>query len=128
MSVTLDGIDISGLVKDQIFSHTKLQTSRSQTLGGKELIWSQQVDFLNINLKGTADTGWLTRDILQQLYDISSVPGAVYILNYEGAQSTVRFVTEEPNFIMASPTIPRPNQQAIDYYNNIYIQLMEVGS
>jgi len=127
MTITLGGIDISGLTKVQEFSNLRIQTQREVTLGGRELIWSESVDFMPIFLKGTDTTGCLKRSIIQQLYDLANVIGAMYSLNYEGTISTVRFITENGNPITASPIGPRPNQQSEDYYNNISIMLMEVS-
>ena len=126
MAITIDGITLPDLVMENEFSRSMVEARTARTLGGKMNIWEQAVSGRNIDLAGGDDFGLITREVLQQLLDLSAAANAFYILSYEGAVYTVRFRHEDGAPIEATPVVARPNQEDGDWYNNVRIKLMEV--
>ncbi len=125
MSVTLEGIDLGDLIISNEMNRLFVETKTSRTLGGTELSWSQNTNYNKLDLVGGSNFGWITRGTMLQLKTMASIPNSNYILNYEGTEMLVRFRTED-NPVSASPIIPRPNQEEMDYYNNVVLKFMEV--
>ena len=123
--VFIDSIDITGLVFDDQFE-TGINAVSEESSAGSLIVFEKQISYTTIDLIGGSDWGWLTRSTLKSLQELSKVIGAVYILDYEGVKSTVRFRTEDPPVIQADLLISRSNQEDSDYYNNIIIKLIGV--
>jgi len=125
MSVILDSIDITGLVRADSFpSMTEAITEVSS--GGSIIVFERNILFSIINLTGEKDSGWLTLTVLKELQALAQNMGSIYTLDYEGELFTVRFRNEEPPAVHGDKIINRSNQDGSDYYNNIFIKLMEV--
>ena len=125
MSVTLEGIDITGLVFEEDFN-TKLIGVTQVANDGSLIVYEQSVGFMDLILIGGDDWGWLTRETMRSLRDLASASGSVYQLDYDGEIYTVRFKSEDIPVISGNSLIKRSNAEDTDYYNNIVLKLMEV--
>lgn len=125
--MTLQNITLSGLIIEADVSHTGVRSDVAKTLSGGLVIWeTTEPSGRLITLKGGADFGWMTREDLQSLQALASIPGARYKLTTEEEEITVRFRNEAAPAIEAIPIVGRENQSGDDYYHNISIKLMEV--
>jgi len=125
MSVLIDSIDVTGLIKEDLFP-TGIQTVSEISSAGSQIIYERPILFFQSDLLGGADFGWLTLSVMESLQVLAKVIGASYVLNYEGTLTNVRFRTEEPPVVYGEKLINRSNQITSDYYNNIVLKLMEV--
>lgn len=125
MGVSIEGIDLTGLVHDDFFSSGILSESQVSN-DGSLILYERLVKYTPINLVGGDTWGVLTLLIMRSLQELSKVLEATYTLNYEGVESTVRFRTEDPPALYGEKIQVRSDQQSTDYYNNIFIKLMEV--
>lgn len=127
-SYLLHTIDLPGLVIENDITPGAVQTTVSKTLSGRQVIWEQGSNGgAAFDLVGGVDFGWLQRSDLAALKGLANVVGATYTLTgIDNSTMTVRFRNEDTPAIEAAPVVPRPNQQADDYYNNVRIKLMEV--
>lgn len=126
-SISIESINLPGLVLADDVSHTGIRSDVAKTLAGGLVIWeTQEPSGRVIDLVGGDDYGWLERSVLQSLQALASVPGATYTLTTLAEVITVRFRNENPPAIEATPIIERPNPAAGDWYNKISIKLMEV--
>lgn len=126
MAITLGGITCPDLLIDDEFSQTGVDGEVVMSLGGKPLIFEREISGKIIDLVGTVNQAWMARSILSSIFTLASLPHVSYQLSYEGAITTVRFRSENPPVIEATPLIPRPNQAVTDWYYNIKIKLMEM--
>jgi len=126
MAITLGGVDLPDLLIENEFGFPGVDSRVEFSLGGTPIIWEQEMTGKPIDLRGTTDTGWITRSVLQSLYALAAVPGATYTLDYEGTIYTVRFRNEDRPVLAAKPAVGRPNQDTTDYYSDVSIKLMEV--
>ena len=125
MTITLDTIDISGLVRVEDFSGP-VRAQANHSVNGGVVVWEGAGFSGSFDLIGGLDWGWLTHADMVALKALASVVGGSYTLNYEGVSSTVRFRTEDIPVISGQPLIPRSNIENEDYYSEITIKLMEV--
>lgn len=125
MSVTLGGVDVTGLVLNSNFD-LGINSVAEPALDGSIIIYEQDKLYSEVSLVGGVDWGWLTKGTLEELRVNAMVKGAVYVLNYEGVDFTVRYMTESIPVISAEPLINRSNIEDSDYYNNVTIQLMKL--
>ena len=125
MSITLEGIDITGLVFIEDF-HTGISGNVQISNDGSVIVYEQEVSGAIRSLEGGDDWGWLDSGTLSSLKDLASVIGAIYTLDYEGTLYTVRFMSESIPVIFGEKLVNRSNIEDTDYYKNIVIKLMEV--
>lgn len=126
MAITLDGIELPDLVIEGEFEQTAVESMVDISLGGAPIIWEQSIGGRQINLAGTSDEAWIKRSVLLLLQSLANVPGASYVLSYEGVEVMVRFRNEDKPAISAVPVVTRPNQEDDDYYRDVLIKLMEI--
>lgn len=126
MTILLDGIDLGDLVIDGEFGFSGVEAAVEKSLGGVPVIWEGETSGRPIDLTGTEENGWLTRNTLLALLSRASVIGATYVLAYEADSYTVRFRNEDSPAISATPVMPTPEVESGDFYNNVKIKLMEV--
>lgn len=126
MTISLDAITLPDLVKDGEFDWMPVQAQAGLSLSGSDIFRADFQAGEPIDLIGGTDFGWIARSVLLQLQALANIPGATYLLDYEGELSSVRFRHEDPPVISASPHVPRPNQVAADWYNNVRIKLSKV--
>lgn len=118
-------IDLTGLVIEDYFSldiDSEIETADDGTL----ILYEKEIKYKEIDLIGGADWGWLTLSTLRSLQELGKVIGSTYELFYEGEVFNVRFRTEDIPVIYGEKLIKRSNQNTTDYYNNVFIKLMEV--
>ena len=125
MSITLDGINLPDLVKEAEFDWTGIESVVEKSLSGDPIVWERTVAGKPIDLVGGPDNAWLNRATLISLRDRAGVAGAIYVLNYEGEITNVRFRNEDAPAIEATPVKPSPETESDDNYNNVRIKLME---
>ena len=124
--ITLDGINLPDLVKENEFAFTGVEAVAEASLSGAPIIWERGIAGKPIDLTGGPDNAWLNRATLILLRDRAGLAGAIYVLDYEGEIINTRFRNEEPPAIEATPVKPTPEAENNDQYNNIHIKLMEV--
>ena len=124
----LENIELTGLVISDDISHTGIRSDVAKTLSGGTVVWEiAEPTGRSIDMTGDAESCWLTRQTMQSLQAMASVPGAVYVLTLQSGEIlSVRFRNEDPPAVSGTPIVARPNQATGDYYNNIMIKLMEV--
>lgn len=125
MAVTLEGIDITGLVLTEDFG-SNIQGVVQTANDGSLIVYEQEISFNDKTLMGGDDWGWLSYTILNQLKALANVIGATYTLDYDGTVYIVRFKSEDIPVISGDKLINRSNTDNEDFYNNIMIKLMEV--
>ena len=124
MSVFIDSIDVTGLIKADLFP-TGILAATEVSSAGSIIVYERDKNYFMVDLIGTDNSGWLMLSVLQSLQNLAKIIGATYTLDYEGEISTVRFRTDEPPVVYGDKIINRSNQNTTDYYNNILIKLME---
>lgn len=125
---TLHTTALPGLVLENDVAPGAVRATVAETLSGRKVIWEQPLNGGgSFDLVGGSDFGWLPRSVLAALAALANVVGATYTLTAPDASTrTVRFRHEDGPAVEATPLVPRPNQGAGDYYNNVTIKLMEV--
>ena len=127
MAIILDTITLPDTLSlAEPYGNPLVVSSLIRTLGGKPITTEHAVTGEPITLVGEADRGWISFLDLQNLRILASVPGAVYVLNFEGVTSNVRFRHEDQPVISADPIVPRPNHDPTDQFNNVVINLMKI--
>jgi hypothetical protein len=126
VSITLDGINLPDLVKEDEFAFTGIEAVVEISLSGAPIVWERTVAGKPIDLVGGPDNAWLNRATLISLRDRAGVAGAIYALNYEGEITDVRFRNEDVPAIEATPVKPSPEMEDNDNYNNVRIKLMKI--
>lgn len=126
MTIQIESIVLPDLVWSDELEFTGVNSRVDETLSGRKLVWEGERKGRPITLAGTNESGWITREKLVQLYNLASVPKAIYLLVYENRNFMVRFRNEEQPCISAEAIISRPNVMNSDLYRNVLIKLMEV--
>ena len=125
MSVILDSLDITGLIKADSFP-TGINGVIETASSGSVIVYEREIKYFQIDLMGGADWGWLELSMIKNLQNLAKTIGSTYALDYEGVLFNVRFRTEEPPVVYGEKIINRSNQSNTDWYNNIAIKLMEI--
>jgi len=125
MSITLEGIDITGLVIESEFLTNVTGVSQIAN-DGSLIVYEETVKFKELIFVGGSDWGWLDRTTMKALHALADVIGAYYELNYEGTVYNVRFMSEDSPVIFGDSLIKRSNAADTDYYNNIVLKLMQI--
>jgi hypothetical protein len=125
MSVFLEGIDLTGLAREELFG-TNVQGATQTANSGALIVYEHEVAFRDFTLAGGEDWGWITYEKLNQVRGLANVIGAEYALEYEGNVFSVRFKSEDIPVIQADPVLRRSNVSPGDYFRNVVIKLMEV--
>jgi len=126
MAILLESIDISGLIKDAQLDWSGVRAVVETSLDGTPLIWEDTIAGKPVDFFGGEDWGWLDRTTLESLLALATVPGASYTLDEEGAETQVRFRSEDPPVVSGEPNIGRDVQDPFDSYKNVRIKLMEI--
>jgi hypothetical protein len=124
--ILLDALILPDLVRGDDIAWTGVAAEVDTALDGTPVVWEGSRAGRPIDLAGGADTGWISREALLILRSLASVPGATYVLDYEGEAFRVRFRHEDAPVIQATALVPRPNAAPGDWYTNVLIKLMEV--
>jgi hypothetical protein len=126
MSSTIGGVTLPDVVIENEFAQAGVRSVVEFSLGGQPIVWEDYKYGKYIDLVGSTNQAWITRETLNDLLALIEIPSVSYTLDYEGDTITVRFRHEDPPVLIADPIAPRPNQGDSDYYNNLRIKLMEV--
>lgn len=113
------------IIWENRYTHPKVIAEAERTIDGEEVLFSQGVNSRPIDLVAYEDMGWLSHSQVKNLFEMASVPNAVYLLVYEDYTAQVRFRHEDSPVIDVQPIIPRPNPEEQDFYYGT-IKLMEV--
>jgi len=124
MAVTLESVVLPDLIIENEFAWTGVSAEVARTLAQNLIIWEEEKTGKPLDLVGDYLHGWITRETLNEILELSKVTGASYELQYETDLYVVRFRHEDPPVIEASPLIPRPNQGGTDYYSNVRLKFM----
>ncbi len=123
--MTLNGIDLQGLVISDNLSFTGVRTETAKTLAGGSVVWEQrEYAGQSITLVGGDTWGCLQYSTLKQIYSLAKVVGGRYILDTGTEFLTVRFMNEAPPVIDGKPIVSVPNPSDTDWFQNITIKLM----
>jgi len=126
--ITLDGIDITGLIMPDEFGFPNVVSVVDQSVINSPIVYStEKYSGRNIDLVGGDSWGVLQKSVLDSLFALTGVINAVYTLVYESQTFSVRWRTEDQPAIEARKVQNRSNTQATDYFNNIVLKLMEVA-
>lgn len=91
------------------------------------LVFEQSAGPMEFDLVGTENTGTLKLSEIQALKALAAVPGAVYVLIFNGVARNVRFRNwDQPVIEDSDPLGPREAMTGTDIYKNVRIKLMEV--
>ncbi len=124
MSITLDTITLPALkMYPETFAQVELGTVAERAIDGTLHEWARSEPGFAIDLTGTANKGWITKAILDDLSDLAAVKDATYELVYESLTYNVRFRIEDKPVIEADPIRDRVPEQDSDEYNNVVIKL-----
>lgn len=126
MAITLGGITLPDLIIDNEITWSGIQGEVARALDGSLIVWEQEMVGEPVDLVGRSDTAWITRTVLLQIQALAMVAKAIYVLNYEGVETDVRFRQEEGNVVSAIPVVERPNHASGDYYSDVRLKLMYV--
>ena len=125
MSITLESIDLTGLVIEEEFMTSVFGTTQVAN-DGSLIVYEQPISFNDLILIGGSDWGWLPRSTMLSLKAMADIINSTYSLDYEGTIYTVRFKSEDIPVISGDSLIKRSNAASTDYYNNIMIKLMKM--
>ncbi len=124
MAITLDTITLPALkMYPETFAQVELGTVAERAIDGTLHEWARSEPGFAIDLTGTANKGWITKAILDDLSDLAAVKDATYELVYEALTYNVRFRIEDKPVIEADPIRDRVPEQDTDEYNNVVIKL-----
>ena len=87
----------------------------------------EQASGFLIDLVGGEDWGWMSRDTIEAVNELSHSLEAVYDLQYEDDLYRVRFRLEDPPAVFGVPVITNPEKSSADWFKNVTIKLMEVN-
>ena len=126
MSIILDAITLpDDLVWVDEFSSSLVKQTVTPTLSGALIIEeAAQQKGRRITLRGTEETAWITRGILNQLQTLKEQPGLTMSLDLHDRPFTVMFRRDQdPILARAIKEVADP--QDSDYYS-LTLRLMEV--
>jgi len=113
------------IIWENRYAFPKVVVDTERTIDGEEVVFAQSVKGRPIDLVAYEDMGWLTHEQVEVLFEMASVPNAVYLFVYEDFVTQVRFRHEDSPVIDVQPIVPRPNPSEEDFYTGT-IKLMEV--
>lgn len=110
------------------FGHSGVDGRMVRSRDNTPLVWEQSAGPREFDLVGSENTGTLKLSEIQALKALSAVvPGAVYVLIFNGETMNVRFRTwDQPVIEDSDPLGPREAMTGTDVYKNVRIKLMEV--
>jgi hypothetical protein len=121
MAISLDGITLNvNMVWAERYTSQRVAQSVRRTLGGTPVVFVGAIPKgLPITLQtvevGGGLMGVLRRSVVTQLLERADVPGAVYILIFNGISYSVIFRSDDPPAVDMQPVLPRTADGADDY-------------
>jgi len=125
--ISLDALQLpDGLLWANEFSDQKISQSISYSLGGRQFIQSQ-VLLINrhIILQGDTNNGWITRELLLQLYALTDSNITHTLTLHDGRVFQVRW-DYEATAIAADLIKLKHDPQNSDYYQNVVLKFIQV--
>lgn len=115
--ITLDGVTLNpSMIWQERFTSQTVQQSVRRTLGGLPVVFSGQLTKgEEITLVADSDIGWLKKSVVDQLLTKAAVPGAQYVLGFNGQNINVIFRHNDPPAVDMTPIFPREAQGDDDY-------------
>lgn len=109
MAITLNGVVLNGSLQwTDRHSYVPVAQEVLTTLGGNPVVYSKGLNGDRpVTLEANEETGWITKTMLDALYGLASVPGAVYTLDIHGEVMNVVFAHHAPPAIDFKPLQPR---------------------
>jgi hypothetical protein len=97
-----------------------------RTLGGLPVFYSAKLNKgVSVTLESLPDQGWQTLETVTALYELASVAGAQYLLDFGPIQFSVMFRHNDGPAFEATPLIPRTLADAGDHFT-IKLKLVTV--
>lgn len=116
-----------GLVMSDPYSFSGVRSVVEKASDGTPQIWEDFDYGKAIDLVGTESVGAIKKYVLDQMYELSKAPNAIYPLYYYGQNIIVRFRNEDPPAVSGTPVYQnKPNQEPNDYYHSVVLKFMEV--
>jgi hypothetical protein len=116
----------NGLVWTDRWGSQSVAQSMLRTLGGLPVFYSAKLNKgVAVTLESLPDQGWQTLETVAALYDLASVAGAQYLLDFGPIQFSVMFRHDDGPAFEATPLIPRTLADAGDYFT-IKLKLVTV--
>lgn len=117
-TITLDGVTLNpNMVWLERGQTLEVAQSMRYTLGGRPVF---QVGTLlagiPITLEATDDHGWITRAVWQQIVAKALIPGAQYVLQFDGVSYPVMFRAHDAPAVDMQPIVPRVTHEDSDYF------------
>ena len=122
MAIILDGVTLSQhmIWEDQFVDDQVAAQSTTRTLGGKLVVYSQQLNSGRpITLVAREDQGWLTKTQVEGVSALARVAGAIYLLTIGSESFNVMFRHHDPPAFSATPLIYRTNSASTDYFTAV---------
>ena len=126
MTITLGTLTLPPylLWEDELEWSAVEQTTEYMLAGSLDIQIGVKLTGRPITLSGTRNRGWITRDTLLAIQELTHTPQQL-VLDYHGRTHDVRFRYDGPP-IEAVPLIVRIPPKATDRYTDLKIRLMEV--
>lgn len=126
MANNLNGIPLPLLKFENELSRSAVVAQTERAKAGNLLLYAGTARNLPIDLSGDSDGAWMERSDLLELKALADIPNAVYPMEYNGENYTVRFRHEDAPVIEAEPLKLYGNPPETAKYRNIRIRLTEI--
>jgi hypothetical protein len=126
MANNINGVPLPLLKMENEFSRASVLCQSDRALAGNLVIYESSARNLPMDLSGDAEGAWMSRTDLLSLKAMAAVPGAVYPLEFNGANYNVRFRHEDAPVIEAEPIKLFGDPPSDLKYRNIRIKLTEM--
>ena len=128
MSITLGGISLPDLVPSENlrFGDSRVKAIFAESRAYTPIIFEQHKGYVEFDLTGGPQSAWIKYSTLVSLQSIASVPGAEYVLSYEGVLYNTRFRNWDQPVIEADPLVIKVSPGNNDLYNNVVIRLITI--
>jgi len=124
MSIILEGVDITGLVLEEV-SFNLIESISEKSISNSIVFFEMERKFKKFNLVGGENFGWLSKSVFETLNDMANTLGSFYTLDFEGDIKLVRFRTDEELPVFGDQIIKRTNENPEDFYNNVVLKLIQ---
>ena len=116
-SIKLAGIDLNNSLQwVNRFTWQPVADNVRRTLGGGQVIYTQSLlEGRPITLSATIDTGWLTKDMVDQITALTASPTTSRTLEFHGEFYTVRFSFADQAPVSFQPLRAKQDIAANDY-------------
>lgn len=120
MSLSLDSVTLNpDMVWEEKFSSQSVAQSRLRTLGGGLILFAgalnkgEQITLSSREFNGVL-IGMLKKSVVDDVLDLAAVPGAQYVLTYNGVSVNVVFRHDDPPAVLMTPLLAKISYSAND--------------